>query len=91
MCELLEKLQSIKAESLLITDQSNRFARTMPGVAQAPLTIPATLTGKGISPEELYTPVPYIIPAQLFAATLAEVKRLDPDQPRTLSKVTRTI
>ena len=45
----------------------------------------------GVTPEELYTPIPYVIPAQLFAASLAEVKRLDPDRPRTLSKVTQTM
>jgi glucosamine--fructose-6-phosphate aminotransferase (isomerizing) len=40
---------------------------------------------------ELFTPIPYIVPAQLFAAHLAEVKGLNPDQPRTLTKVTRTL
>jgi glucosamine--fructose-6-phosphate aminotransferase (isomerizing) len=37
------------------------------------------------------TPIPYIVPAQLFAASLATRKGLDPDRPRTLSKVTLTI
>jgi len=32
-----------------------------------------------------------VIPAQLFAAHLARQKGLDPDQPRTISKVTRTL
>ena len=41
--------------------------------------------------EELFTPIPYIIPAQLFAASLAEEKGLNPDQPRALTKVTRTL
>ena len=40
---------------------------------------------------ELYTPIPYIIPAQIFAASLAAWKGIDPDRPRTLSKVTRTL
>jgi glucosamine--fructose-6-phosphate aminotransferase (isomerizing) len=40
---------------------------------------------------ELLTPIPYIIPAQLFTALLAEAKGLSPDQPRSLSKVTRTV
>jgi len=35
--------------------------------------------------------VPYIIPGQLFAAHLTEVKGLDPDRPRRLPKITRTI
>ena len=35
--------------------------------------------------------IPYIVPAQLFAALLAACKGLDPDAPRSLSKVTRTL
>jgi glucosamine--fructose-6-phosphate aminotransferase (isomerizing) len=41
--------------------------------------------------EELYTPIPYIIPAQFFAAHLSREKGFNPDQPRALSKVTKTI
>lgn len=91
MCGLLEKLKSIGTETLLITDRSNKFARKFQGLTQEPLTIPTALASKNFIPEELYTPIPYIIPAQLFAASLAEVKHLDPDRPRTLSKVTQTI
>jgi glucosamine--fructose-6-phosphate aminotransferase (isomerizing) len=40
---------------------------------------------------ELYSPIPYIIPAQLFAAALAMEKNLNPDRPRALSKVTRNL
>jgi glutamine---fructose-6-phosphate transaminase (isomerizing) len=40
---------------------------------------------------ELYSPIPYIVPGQLFAAQLAEVKGLDPDKPRSLQIVTRTV
>ena len=47
-----------------------------------------TLSGM---PEDLFTPIPYVVPAQLFATFLAEQKGLDPDRPRTLSKVTKTI
>jgi glucosamine--fructose-6-phosphate aminotransferase (isomerizing) len=90
-CELLEKLKIIRAETLLITDRSNKEIRTVEGLTQEPLTIPAALASKTLIPEDLYTPIPYIIPAQLFAASLAEVKRLDPDRPRTLSKVTQTL
>lgn len=91
ICELIEKLQSIKADQLLITDRSNKYAASVKGLAQQPLTVPAALARKNSLPEELYTPIPYIIPAQLFAASLAEVKRLDPDRPRTLNKVTQTL
>ena len=41
--------------------------------------------------DEFLAPIPYIVPAQLFAALLAEAKGLDPDAPRSLSKVTRTL
>jgi glucosamine--fructose-6-phosphate aminotransferase (isomerizing) len=40
---------------------------------------------------EIYTPIPYIVPGQIFAAMLAKVKGLDPDKPRELNIVTRTI
>jgi glucosamine--fructose-6-phosphate aminotransferase (isomerizing) len=40
---------------------------------------------------EIYSPIPYIVPAQIFAALLAEVKGLDPDTPRSLRIVTRTL
>lgn len=42
-------------------------------------------------PRDLLTPIPSILPAQLFAAYLAASKGLDPDQPRMLSKITRTM
>lgn len=90
-CELLEKLQSIRAETLAITDRSNPHVAGAAGLTQPPLAIPAQLGMKGALPDDIYTPIPYIIPAQLFAASLAEVKRLDPDRPRTLSKVTQTL
>ena len=40
---------------------------------------------------ETLSPIPYVIPAQLFAALLARAKGLDPDNPRSLAKVTKTI
>ncbi len=88
MREMLERLDRVKAETLLITDRSNREAAS--GKWQS-ITIPGKLRGRGPHPEELYTPIPYIIPAQIFAASLAEQKGLDPDHPRTLSKVTYTM
>ena len=38
-----------------------------------------------------FTPIPYIVPAQLFAAFLAAQKGFNPDHPRTLHKVTLTL
>jgi len=81
LSEMLDKLDQIGAESLIITDLSN--ADALQRVKRA-ITIPAEI-------DEMLTPIPYIIPMQLFAARLAEQKGLNPDQPRTLSKVTRTL
>jgi len=81
MCEMLEKLIHLKAETLIITDRTNRDAQNY---AKRAITVEASI-------DEIYTPIPYIIPAQLFAACLAREKGLNPDQPRTLSKVTRTL
>jgi glutamine---fructose-6-phosphate transaminase (isomerizing) len=89
LCEVLDKLRSIGADILLITDRSNKAAAN--GKENSSLTIGTPLAHKGKLPEDVYTPIPYIIPAQLFAASLAEVKGLDPDRPRTLNKVTKTI
>lgn len=86
--EMLQKLGELKAETLVITDESNREAARQ---AQRSVVIPAKVASRKADPEELYTPIPYIIPAQLFAACLAAEKGLDPDKPRTLSKVTRTL
>ena len=88
--ELLTKLKTIQAETLAITDRSNKAAGAK-GVAKITLTIPAELSVQSRLPVEVFTPIPYIIPAQLFAASLATAKGLNPDQPRTLSKVTQTI
>lgn len=91
MCELIQKLKTIQADMLMITDRSHRDASSALGSSLQPLIVPADLASEGPLPEDLYTPIPYIIPAQLFAASLAEVKRLDPDRPRTLSKVTQNL
>jgi glucosamine--fructose-6-phosphate aminotransferase (isomerizing) len=86
MQEMVKKLESLKADSLAITDQSNSEVRDV-----RTITIPVSLAHDGLLPVELYTPIPYIVPGQLFAAHLASHKGLDPDRPRTLSKVTRTL
>ena len=89
MSGMLDRVQSLKAEMLLITDTSNRDAAAH---TARTLIIPAKLSHNtpGL-PEDLYTPIPYVIPAQLLAACLAAEKGLDPDRPRTLTKVTRTL
>lgn len=79
--ETLEKLRTLSTETLVITDESNLHAAEF---GRKVICLPLHL-------DELYTPIPYIIPAQMFAAHLAEQKGLNPDQPRTLSKVTKTL
>ena len=85
---MLEKLRQLKAETLLITDRGNPDAASQ---AECAVCLPLKLVRKSLTPEDIYTPIPYIVPAQLFAACLAQVKGLDPDHPRTLTKVTRTM
>ena len=85
---MLEKLRQLKAETLLITDKGNPDAASQ---AECAVCLPLKLVRKSLTPEDIYTPIPYIVPAQLFAACLAQVKGLDPDNPRTLTKVTRTM
>jgi glucosamine--fructose-6-phosphate aminotransferase (isomerizing) len=82
MREMIGRLAVLKAETLIFTDTGNRAAiEANPRAVVIPVKLP----------RELFTPIPYIIPAQIFAATLAAWKGIDPDRPRTLSKVTRTL
>ena len=81
LSEMIEKLKGLRAETLIVTDQSN----------QAAVASGVRCVCVGAKVPELFTPIPYIVPAQLFAACLAEQKGLNPDQPRTLSKVTLTL
>ena len=79
--ETLAKVAKLNAEVVAISDSGNReIASRATRVVRIRRPVPALLT-----------PIPYIVPAQLFAAHLAQQKGLDPDQPRTISKVTRTL
>ncbi|MBV8843617.1 MAG: SIS domain-containing protein [Bryobacterales bacterium] len=82
---VLRQLNELKADMLVITGRGNKHARGLGRTIELP-PLPAA---PGIP--DLYTPIPYIIPAQLFAAHLARIKGFDPDRPRTLSKITRTM
>jgi glucosamine--fructose-6-phosphate aminotransferase (isomerizing) len=82
MRDMIQRLGALNAETLVFTDMSNREAMEWNPRA---VVIPVKLS------RELYTLIPYVIPAQIFAASLAEWKGIDPDRPRTLSKVTRTL
>lgn len=77
--KLVERLQGLRAETLVICSESARLPRAVRAV-RIPGTIP-----------EIYTPISYIIPGQLFAASLARVKGINPDQPRSLQIVTQTV
>lgn len=77
--ELLGRLQELKADCLSITNDQE----IADGSSMA-LVLPDDI-------DEFLTPIPFIIPAQLFAAHLADAKGLDADAPRSLSKVTKTI
>lgn len=81
MSQLLTRIDATTHETLLITDKSNRDVYDSKRRAfRIPVAIP-----------ELLAPIPYIIPGQMFAAYLAAEKGLNPDQPRSLSKVTLTL
>jgi glutamine---fructose-6-phosphate transaminase (isomerizing) len=77
--ELLEKVQGLGAETIVISSEPSALKS-----ASRQIRIPERAA-------ELLSPIPYIIPAQIFAALLAEAKGLTPDQPRSLSKVTKTV
>ena len=90
--QLIARLTEIKTETLIITDESNRRAVKQIGGEHLAhkICIPADLAYKP-GPADIFTPIPYIVPAQLFAGWLAKVKGLDPDRPRSLKKVTQTM
>lgn len=92
ICELIEKLKSLRAETLVIADRSTPGLSEAAAAFSRSIVIPAHLAQGGSElPEDLWTAIPYIIPGQMLAESLAEIKGLNPDQPRTLSKVTQTL
>jgi glutamine---fructose-6-phosphate transaminase (isomerizing) len=76
---LAYRLKELRAETVAITSDAELAAICSHVVPMLPEI------------SEFLAPIPYIIPGQLFAALLAEAKGLDPDTPRSLSKVTRTL
>ncbi|HEX8720410.1 MAG TPA: SIS domain-containing protein [Pyrinomonadaceae bacterium] len=77
--ELLARLKELRADTLAFTADEEAAA-----LATRSVRLPAEIN-------ETLAVIPYIIPAQLFAALLADAKGLDPDAPRSLAKVTRTL
>lgn len=79
MRELLARLADLNAERVVISGDRRAL-----GAASRSIALPE-------SDGDLLSAIPYIIPAQLFAALLAATKGLDPDRPRSLAKVTKTV
>lgn len=77
--DLLRRLRELKADSLSITNDEEIASLSSRYIAMS----------KEI--DEFLSPIPFIIPAQLFAALLAETKGLNADSPRSLSKITKTL
>lgn len=78
MLALAHELQERKAELLVISDSQEALE-----LAQTPLILPPDI------PEWL-TPIVSIIPGQLLGLHLTLAKRLEPDTPRGLKKITLT-
>jgi glucosamine--fructose-6-phosphate aminotransferase (isomerizing) len=79
MKEMLTRLRQQKeAELVVISDNADVLA-----LAQSPIQLPPQI------PEWL-TPLVSIIPAQLFACHLTDVKGYDTETPRSITKVTET-
>jgi glucosamine--fructose-6-phosphate aminotransferase (isomerizing) len=81
MTAMLTRLHGLRAEIVAITGPDNR---EVDQCATKVIRLPRRA-------KEVLTPIPYIVPAQIFAASLASKKGFNPDQPRTISKVTRTM
>ncbi|MEP6924706.1 MAG: SIS domain-containing protein [Pyrinomonadaceae bacterium] len=77
--DLLRRLTEVGADTFAISNDDEIAA-----LSSRSIKMPAEI-------DEFLSPIPFVIPAQLFAAHLAEAKGLNPDAPRSLSKVTRTI
>ena len=77
--DLLDRLKELNADSLSITNDAETAKRS-----SRALMLPTEI-------DEFLSPIPFIVPAQLFAAYLSAAKGIDPDAPRSLSKVTKTL
>ncbi len=78
MSDLINRLTELKSELIMLSDRADLLAR-----AQMALPIPGDV-------DEWLTPLLTILPGQIFAMTLTDVKRLDPDHPEGLTKITET-
>ncbi len=76
--DLLGQLKELHADSFSITNDKKVISKSSRSLQMPEM-------------DEFLSPIPFIIPAQMFAALLAEAKGINPDAPRSLSKVTKTI
>lgn len=79
LVDLLKQLKERKAESLIVSNDPDAYA-----LAQNTMYLPENL------PEWL-SPICAVVPGQVFARHLAEVKGYPLDEPRGLTKVTLTV
>ncbi|MCP4405955.1 MAG: SIS domain-containing protein [bacterium] len=78
MKEFLQALKEREAEIIVISDDADTLS-----TARIPLKLPSTVS-------EWLSPIVTMIPGQLFAMYLANVRDYDIDNPRGLRKVTET-
>jgi glucosamine--fructose-6-phosphate aminotransferase (isomerizing) len=74
-----KRLRGLGAETVVVSSEPRIQRRASRAIA-----IPDRI-------DDLLSPIPYIIPGQMFAALLAKAKGLSPDQPRSLHKITQTV
>jgi glucosamine--fructose-6-phosphate aminotransferase (isomerizing) len=86
--EMARRFHKLEAEIMALAPESSMELLQL---TRRAIRVPIAPGQESATPADLYTPIPYIVPAQMFAAFLAEEKGLNPDQPRTLTKVTRTL
>ena len=93
--ELLKLLKEKEADTIVVAEDPRLLElATTPIRAQLP-TLSGTIRGHeasaSIDISELLSPIPYIIYGQFLAMHLSLSKGLNPDKPRGLTKVTKTM
>jgi glutamine---fructose-6-phosphate transaminase (isomerizing) len=78
LADLINRLIELKSELILVSDRPDLLVQ-----AQMAMSIPTGV-------DEWLSPLLTILPGQVFAMTLTTVKRLDPDHPEGLTKITET-
>lgn len=90
--ELLTWLREREADCLVVSeDEALLELATVPILLTLSSLRHNSMQGQHASISELVAPIPYIVCGQLLAHYLALSKGLNPDQPRSLTKVTRTM